>query len=280
MDSIEVEDFYNYSYQPRARYGEGKPGHAGLQAMLDKGLAGYETELRQYLTFRDDFLRINRDFDPSSPEQPDWLNGWFPPLDALVLYGMLATRKPGRYWEIGSGHSTKFAALAKKTHSPATVLLSIDPEPRAEIDGLCDSILRTTLQDCDPSIFQALEPGDFLFIDGSHRILQNSDVSVFFLEILPVLKPGVIVHVHDIFWPYDYPTRWAKRMYSEQYMLGVLFLFAEEKFDVIMPNAYITAHDGLRSLFDVLWLAPHLEGIEPLGQSLWFTKREESPSRK
>jgi hypothetical protein len=77
----------------------------------------------------------------------------------------------------------------------------LDPEPRAQIDALCDTSIRRRLEDCDLSMFDQLEAGDILFFDGSHRVFTNSDVTVFFLELMPRLKPGVIVHIHDIFLP-------------------------------------------------------------------------------
>jgi len=91
--------------------------------------------------------------------------------------------------------------------------------------------------------------------------------------VLPILKPGVIVHIHDICWPHDYPLAWAKRMYSEQYMLGMLLLFAETSLDILLPNTYISFQRRLVSRFDAIWGADHLAGIQPWGASFWFSKR-------
>ena len=97
-----------------------------------------------------------------------------------------------------------FARHAIRTGNLKTTIMSIDPKPRAEIDSLCDRVMRLPLELCDLNLFRELEPGDILFFDGSHRIFANSDVTVFFIEVLPRLKPGVLVHVHDIFLPADY----------------------------------------------------------------------------
>lgn len=271
--TIEIEDFYSYSYRPRRRYGDSEPVHQRIESMLAAELPNFETRLREFVRFVDELLLISRDVDGEHPQAAYWLNGFLPGLDAVTLYGLVASRQPSVFCEIGSGHSTRFAYAAKHAHSPGTAIVSIDPEPRNDISQLCDTVMRTPLQDCDLTIFERLNPGDVLFLDGSHRVLQNSDVSVFFLEILPALKSGVLVHIHDIFWPFDYPSEWASRMYSEQYMLGVLLLFGAAGIEIILGNAYIAYRTDLTSIFDRLWTAPHLAGIERTGASFWFSKR-------
>jgi hypothetical protein len=82
-----------------------------------------------------------------------------------------------------------------------TSITSIDPEPRTDINSLCDRVVRKWLEDCDLSLFDQLEPGDFLFFDGSHRVLTNSHTTVLYLEVIPRIKAGVIIHVHDIHLP-------------------------------------------------------------------------------
>ena len=101
-----------------------------------------------------------------------------------------------------------------------TRIVSIDPQPRAEVDELCDRVLRVPLEAADLSVFDELSDGDVLFFDGSHRTFMNSDATVFFLEVLPRLADGVLVGVHDVFLPYDYPRDFADRYYSEQYLLA------------------------------------------------------------
>ncbi len=76
----------------------------------------------------------------------------------------------------------------------------------------------------DLALFRELQAGDVLFIDSSHRCFMNSDVTVLFLEVLPNLPPGVLVQVHDIFIPYDYPREWVERYYAEQYLLSCYLL--------------------------------------------------------
>src|SRR5215831_17323295 len=163
--TIEIEDFYSYSYRAEHRYGGEYPPHERIEGILSAGRAGFDVRLREFLRFSNDFLRISRDADPAHPQAPYWVNGFLPGLDAVTLYGLIATRRPAIFCEIGSGHSTRFAHAAKQAHSPETAIVSIDPEPRSEISGLCDTVMRAPLQDCDLALFDRLGPGGVLFLD-------------------------------------------------------------------------------------------------------------------
>ena len=104
---------------------------------------------------------------------PFWKNDFFESLDAAALIGMLCAKRLARYVEIGSGNSTKFARYAIQQMHLRTSITSIDPEPRAIINSLCDIVVRRRLEDCDLSFFDQLEPGDFPLFDGSHRVFIN-----------------------------------------------------------------------------------------------------------
>jgi hypothetical protein len=262
-----------YPIEPRPRYGHGQPYLPRLMAVLDAGVPEYRARLERFVPLLPELGAIRRDPDPAAPHAPAWINGFLPGLDSLALYGIIATERPPRYLEIGSGNSTRFVAQARRLHSPATRITSIDPHPRAEIDALCDTVIRQPLEAVDLGLLRSLAAGDVLFFDGSHRVLQNSDATVFFLEILPELAAGVWVQIHDIFWPSDYPPPWADRYYSEQYLAGLLLLLGEAHFEVVLPNAYIATCTDLGALFDPLWRAPDLAGIEPHGSSLWLRRR-------
>ena len=268
---LAIADFY--PIHPAPRYGHGKPFPPKLLAVLEAGVPGYRTTLESFRVFIPDLLEIARDPLPQQPEEPAWCNGYLPGLDALALSGMVSVLRPSLFLEVGSGNSTKFAARAKRRHSPQTRIVSIDPTPRVEVDGLCDSIIRQPLETADLAIFRNLTPKDILFFDGSHRVFQNSDVTVFFIEVLPYLPRGVTIHIHDIYWPHDYPPEWGNRYYSEQYMAALLLMFGEHHFDVLLPNCYVATCTRLGALFDALWTAPHLAGIESHGSSLWLRKR-------
>lgn len=268
--ALVLDDYY--PLDPVPRYGHGKPQHAAIRATIEARLPRYTQTLESFRAFMPQFLEIARKPDARRPEEPAWLNGFFPGLDTVALFGLLSTLRPKRFLEIGSGNSTRVAAKAKRLNSPATEIISIDPVPRAEVDSLCDMLVREPLETLDLAMFDRLEASDILFVDGSHRVFQNSDVAVVFLEILPRLKPGIYIHLHDIFWPDDYPPIWAKRYYSEQYMLGLLLLFAPEQFEIVLPNAFISYYTELPNLFADLWHAPHLHSIERHGVSFWLRR--------
>jgi len=123
----------------------------------------------------------------------DWHNPMLPALDALSLMWAVAGAKT--YMEVGSGNSTLFVRAALRRAGGNTRIVSIDPAPRAEVDAICDEVIRQPLETVDPTIFDRLEPGDVLFIDNSHRSFMNSDVTVCMTEVIPRLKPGVLVGI-------------------------------------------------------------------------------------
>ena len=227
-----------YPINPEPRWGDGKPPHAELHRSFQRYEGKYQAILGSFERFRSLLMKIAE--EGGSPTDPAWNNTYFSALDAIALYGILASHNPSRYLEIGSGHSTKFAKKAIKDLALRTRITSVDPAPRAEIDLVCDELVRKPVEEVPVDFLTALQPGDVLFVDNSHRVFMNSDVTVLFLEVLPRLPAGVMVHVHDIFLPYDYPASWAKRHYSEQYLLAA-FLIAECPWlEVLLPNAYVS----------------------------------------
>ncbi len=228
----------DYSVSTKPRYGYKTAPHQGMLRLLEERSDAFERTLSE-IESRSDLFRTIPAKSNGESLSPYWDQGWFPPLDACALMHFMLSLRPRRYVEIGSGNSTIFTHHAKTVGGLATHISSIDPQPRAGIDTLCDRVIRTRLEDTDLSVFDALEEGDFLFFDGSHRVFQDSDVTVFFLDILPRVKPGVIVHVHDIFWPYDYPPAWGDRYYSEQYMLAVALLHAPDAYEILFPCVFV-----------------------------------------
>jgi len=109
-----------------------------------------------------------------------------------------------------------------------------------------------------------------LYVDGSHYCFQDSDVTVIFTEIIPRLPSGVIVEFHDIFLPYDYHPAWKERYYSEQYLLATALLTAPEKFDILLPNAFISNDPKLKALLDPLWDNNGLAAVQRHGGSFWM----------
>jgi hypothetical protein len=242
--SYNVEAYY--PVEPSPRWGYGKPCHPQITKIFAKQREEFATLLDGFSQHTELFASIPMHGDPSS-KTPNWNNGFFEYLDAASLVSILLSNSPRLYLEIGSGNSTKFARHAIDSAKLETRIISVDPEPRAQINSLCDEIIRQRLEECDLTLFDQLEPGDILFFDGSHRLFTNSDVTVFFLELMPRLKAGTIVHIHDIFLPLDYPPAWSKRMYSEQYMLATMLLCPQPSFKVLLPNCFVCNDADLQS---------------------------------
>jgi Methyltransferase domain len=208
----------DYPVRPMARHGWDRPPHPQLLALLAAHEDRYRATLQSFLPLQSALRRIT--LHKTEPGQPHWVNDYFPAFDAISLYGFIATRQPRRLIEIGSGNSTLFARRAIADHGVATGIVSIDPTPRADVDAICDEVMRQPLEDVPLGFFQGVTADDMLFFDGSHRALQNSDATIFFTEIVPMLPVGTLVGVHDSFLPFDYPADWYDRWNSEQYLLA------------------------------------------------------------
>lgn len=203
--------------------------------------------------------------DDSTPAY-DPANEQFPPHDAAVLYGMVRHRRPRRMVEVGCGWSTTVTARAIRDGALDTELTCIEPYPRdfvADIPQI--HALRVEKVEQTPcEVFDRLDDGDVLFIDSSHVVKTGSDVVHQLLYVLPRLASGVVVHVHDIFLPEDYPRGWVRAGFNwnEQYLL----------------QALLVGNPGLRPLLTNRWLTlRHPDAIEralgPIatnGSSFWF----------
>ncbi len=199
-------------------------------------------------------------------------NGYFESCDAEVAYCMVRHWKPRRIIEIGSGYSTRVLAQALKANLEQDgivgELITVDPYPeRLPANGLGDvvTVVPERIQRLDIQLFDSLRADDILFIDSSHVVSVGSDVVREYLQILPRLNPGVLVHVHDIFLPSDYPRTAVLEnlwFWSEQYLLQAFLAFNPE--------------------FEVLWSASamQLAHASVLGQCFpaWSNSYAEMPA--
>lgn len=166
--------------------------------------------------------------------------------DAEYLYNMIRLFKPNKIIEIGSGNSTKIACLAIKKNKQEDKVyncehICIEPFERPWLEELNVLVMREKVENIDVSLFKSLNKNDILFIDSSHIIKPQGDVLFEYLEILPILKTGVIVHVHDIFSPRDYPEEWIikdLKLWNEQYLLES-FLTSNKNWKVIGALNYL-----------------------------------------
>ncbi|MCC6547358.1 class I SAM-dependent methyltransferase [Candidatus Sumerlaeota bacterium] len=186
----------------------------------------------------------------AKPGEYAWDAPTFGYSSAVLLHAMLRHFKPARAIEVGCGWSTLVFAQAialNTTGGKPCQYTGIDPFPpeylsRNPAGGV---LFRKRLQDVDPSLFEMLEPGDILFIDSSHVLNIGSDVQRIFLEIIPRVKPGVILHVHDIQMPDEYPRDYAlgqRWFWNEQYLLQAFLAFNSE-FEVLLAGHYLTTRE-------------------------------------
>jgi len=262
--------FLDYKVDMKPRYGHGKPAHGGLLEIIESHRNEYADFLTNALGYKDQIQKIKKQGEEANANLPVWNNGFLPGLDIVGIYSMLAIYQPKKYIEVGSGNSTKVAYKSKSENKLATEIISIDPMPRAEIDQLATKVVRKPFEEIDYDIILNLEANDILFIDNSHRILPNSDSMVFYMEILPKLKKGVIVHIHDIYIPFDYPQFMCDRAYTEQYGLAAFLLANPSKFKTILPNYFISEDKELSSIISPMWEHENLSDVEKHGGSFWL----------
>lgn len=203
---------------------------------LDRHLPGIDFNLSKQLvllknlTFSNELIALDLRKKTKSIEDFYINNGSFESGDADFLYQIIRYIKPRKIIEIGSGNSTKIARLALMKNKSETnndyEHICIEPFRHHSLEKL-DSItvVPERIENCDFDWANELNEGDFLFVDSSHMIRPQGDVLKEYLEIFPQLKPGVYIHIHDIFTPKDYPKSWIVddlRFWNEQYLLEAL----------------------------------------------------------
>lgn len=205
--------------------------------LLDRFIARYKQEY-------DAFAR-----QPTAiPHEFHFANDQFGSVDAEILYCMVRDRRPRRIYEIGSGHSTFVAARAALQNeaegAPRCELVAFEPFPNELLQrgfpGL-ERLVQRPVQDVPIDQFSDLDENDILFVDSTHVLKIGSDVQYEYLELLPRLHVGVLVHVHDIFLPSEYPRRWVMqdhKFWNEQYVLQA-FLAFNDRFRVLWGGSFM-----------------------------------------
>jgi hypothetical protein len=183
----------------------------------------------------------------SIPWQYHFNNVAFEAVDAEMLYALIRAFRPRRVLEIGSGYSSCVMAQAVRANAAEGVpceYVAIEPYPNAVLRGGIPGLSRLRdeeLQRIPLAELIDLDENDILFIDSTHVLRIGSDVQYEFLEILPRLRKGVLVHVHDVFLPAEYPREWVmreRRFWNEQYLLQA-FLAFNEAFEVVWAGSYM-----------------------------------------
>lgn len=202
-------------------------------------------------------------------------NGMYTSGDAEYLYNMARYFKPKKIIEVGSGFSTlmvKAALDRNKTEDTGyeCVHTCIEPYEQPWLESVVANVIRTKIEEIDKTLFKELQANDILFIDSSHIIRPQGDVLFEYQEILPILNSGVIVHIHDIFTPKDYPDEWINRhlMWNEQYLLEAFLTFNTE-YRIVGALNYL-AHNHKEKLAAKCPIFAVQEGKEP--GALWIIK--------
>jgi predicted O-methyltransferase YrrM len=252
---------YRYADQVPAR--KHRAGYEALEPIFGEAADTFAALLKSMSPHDGAFKAID-----GPPPEPRWDQDWFPRLDAAAAYVFVRETNPARIIEIGSGHSTRFMARAARDGGLATEIISIDPAPRADIEGTGVQIIRQTVQGVGLAPFSLLAGGDILFIDSSHILMPGTDVDILFNHVLPGLRRGVLVHVHDIFLPDDYPPEWEWRGYNEQ--LGVAGLIQGRGFRLLWSSHYASTYMPVAVAASVARTLPLVQGAHE--SSLWMVK--------
>ncbi len=210
---------------------------------IDLNAAG-QLALLERFSYADELRTLPQ--EKPSPAEFGYLNPMFGPGDAEIYYSLIRTFRPRRIVEIGSGNSTLMAlkAISANRADDATYrcdVTCIEPYEMPWLESTGVAVVRERVETVDLARFADLAENDILFIDSSHVIRPYGDVLREFQEILPGLAPGVLIHVHDIFTPRDYPEAWLRaerRLWNEQYLLEA-FLAYNERFSVLCATNWL-----------------------------------------
>ncbi|SKA05670.1 Methyltransferase domain-containing protein [Enhydrobacter aerosaccus] len=249
--------FIPHRYAPLLPPPGAQPSYATVEALFERQNKAFTATIDLIDTHADALLGLNGLLDQA----------WFPALDAAVAYTLVRARKPIHIVEVGSGHSTR---ILSRAHCGVGEILAIDPAPRADIAGLPGvQVVPTTLQNASLELFDRLGAGDMLFIDSSHILMPGSDVDLLLNRVLPRLPSGVLVHIHDIFLPFDYPSKWGWRNYNEQQ--GVVPLLTTGAYTPLFSSVWAERRLGDRLARSVVPRLPR--PTEAMATSLWLEKR-------
>lgn len=251
--------FTPYRYAASAKPATGYPE-------IEEALKERESVMAHVLDDMERLLEPMQRIGDAPAPSPRWDQGWFATLDAAAAYTLVRRAPPKQIIEVGSGHSTRFLARALKDEDATATHICIDPQPRADLLDLPVTWEKALLSDVHLALFDNLQSGDVAFFDSSHILWPGLDVDLIFNRILPRLKPGVLVHIHDVFLPDPYPESWAWRGYTEQNGLSGWFMGGA--YDVVFASHYATTR--MDALARIETLPRHDLAID---SSFWMVKK-------
>lgn len=265
-------------YSPFPDLGYVRANEARIYAPPPHSLPALDLREEQQLSLLSQCVDFYQE-QPWQPNKTDSLhyffeNDFYSYTDALFLYFLLRMFKPRHYFEIGSGYSSCLALDVNERFLDGQLEMTfVEPYPAVLLSLLSEAdlhktkLLQNRLQDVDSSQFDDLDSGDVLFVDSTHVSKVDSDVHRIIFEILPRLKPGVLVHFHDIFYPFEYPKEWVYegRAWQESYVLRA-FLEYNTAFEIVLFNTFLAT-------FHRDWLALNMPlCLRNTGGSLWLRK--------
>ena len=253
--------------------------HARVDFAPGRTIQRSELQMRGICLDPDTQVKLLKQFEEAGYFKLEWMNRYsknefFHSMDAIVLHSMISRYRPRRIIEIGSGFST-LAILdsldANSLHETKPLLIEPFPERLLENVGAEDSdrfeLRRRPLATGDLTEIQSLKANDLLIVDSSHIYKIGSDVQLLFEHMIPVLSEGVVVHFHDVFFPFDYPASWLLRghHYNEAYVLRS-FLQFNQCFEILLWN------DLMKHLSDTDVPTTVLQPQDQIACSFWLRR--------
>lgn len=241
----------------------------GLELDLDAQVEMIDRDLATHLA------EFDPPWDPPGNEEGFYLgNPFYQAVDAALLYAMVRRHRPSRVLELGAGFSTLVISGAGRQNGAEGAPLEhhvVDPFPSPALASITDRIdvRRASATDVEVGDFTTLQAGDLLFIDTTHTVKAGGDVIYLVLEVLPQLSPGVLVHIHDFFRPFEYPRVLYEAFgvyWQEHYLLQALLAF-NPNFEVLCASHALARlrADQLRAVIPSL-------GDHTVPSSLWLRK--------
>jgi predicted O-methyltransferase YrrM len=245
LNSIGIFPLTDQYYEPQFNF-----NGLGKNLYENRNLPGINLNLKEQLqnlsnlVYKNELIELELEKKSPSYKFPI-KNTFFGHGDAEIYYQLIRYLKPKNILEVGSGHSTLIALEAIKKNIEInqikTQITCVEPYENNWLNDLDIKILRKKIEDIEESYYLNLVSGDIFFVDSSHIIRPQGDVLKIFLEILPKLNKGVIVHIHDIFTPKDYPERWIikeNKFWNEQYLVETLMM-NENKYEIYLMLNYL-----------------------------------------
>lgn len=226
------------------------PRHLRYSLRKDRHLPGIDLNIEGQISLLEKFdyaEEIKKNIPIEKPNEVRYYfnNPAYRAGDGEQLYNMIRYFKPEHIIEIGSGFSTLMSIEAIKMNMDemgrSCKIECIEPYEMPWLDETMANVIRSRLEEVDQSMFKSLKKNDMLIIDSSHIIRPQGDVLMEYLEILPILNQGVIIHIHDIFTPKDYLDDWIYgtiRFWNEQYLLEA-YLSENSNYEIISANNYL-----------------------------------------